>query len=182
MSELDPRVQALIDKDEIRDCIYRFARAVDRHDWELARTCYHEAAIDDHGVFTGDKDEYVDWVSENLPKLAEMTMHFVGNVIIELDGDVAHSESYLVGYHRYSRQDGTPADFVGGARYVDRFERRGGAWKIAHRVLVWEWVRDEPVGWEWEGFGIDPATFTFGEHGFGDPAYTHGRDARSEAS
>jgi 3-phenylpropionate/cinnamic acid dioxygenase small subunit len=176
MSKLDPRLQALIDKDEIREVIYRFARAMDRHDWDLARACYHEGAIDDHGVFRGDKDDYVEWVSENLPRLAETTMHFVGNVMIELDGDAARCEAYVVGYHRYKRDDGTRADFLGGGRYVDRFERRSGEWRIAHRVLVWEWARDEPVGREWEGFGIDPTTFTFGQHGLADLSYTHGRE------
>lgn len=174
MSELDPRVQALIDKDEIREVIYRFSRGVDRHDWELAASCYHDDGIDDHGVFTGPATEYIPWVAENLPNMAEMTQHFVGNIMIELDGDVAHVESYVVGYHRYSGENGSPRDFTGGARYVDRFERRDGVWAIAHRLLVWEWVRDDPVDQQFEGFGLDATPFAWGAHGREDPVYTHG--------
>lgn len=175
MTDLDPRVQVLIDKDDIRDVIYRFARAMDRNDWELAKTCYHDGAIDDHGVFAGDAAKYVAWVSENLPKLAEVTMHFVGNSLIEVQGETASAESYTVGYHRYTRPDGTRADFLGGARYVDHLAKRAGLWKIVHRLLVWDWVRDDAVTTEWEGFGIDPTAFAFGKRDRSDPVYTHGR-------
>ena len=169
---LDPRIQLLIDKEEIREVVYKFAHGVDRHNWDMAKSCFHEGAYDNHGVFSGDAAEYITWVSENLPKLAHGTMHFVGNSLIEVDGDTAHSESYLVGYHRYTRPSGTRADFVGGARYVDKLERRDGAWKIVHRLLVWEWVRDDAVDMEWEGFGIDPSAFAFGTHDKDDPSYS----------
>jgi hypothetical protein len=32
-----------------------------------------------------------------------------------------------------------------GGRYVDRFERRDGEWKIADRVVVHEWSTLEPL-------------------------------------
>ncbi len=35
------------------------------------------------------------------------------------------------------------ADLVMGIRYVDRFERRAGEWRIARRELRWEWVRTD---------------------------------------
>ncbi len=28
-------------------------------------------------------------------------------------------------------------------RYIDHFEERGGEWKVAHRVVVFEWVQEE---------------------------------------
>ncbi len=174
--ELDRRLRALLDRDEIRQVIMNFARGVDRHDWDLVRSCYHEGARDDHGPFKGDAGEYVEWVAENLPKLAEMTMHLIGNVIVELECEtVAHSESYVIGFHRYRRGDGTRADWLGGGRYLDRFEKRGGEWKIADRLLVWEWVRDEAVGLEFESFDLDAEGFAWGAHGREDPLYGFGR-------
>jgi len=173
---MDPRLQALLDRDEIRRVIMNFARGVDRHDWDLVRSCYHEGARDNHGPFDGDAGEYVEWVAENLPQLAERTMHFIGNVIIELESEtVARSEAYVVGYHRYRREDGTRADWLGGGRYLDRFEKRKGAWKIADRLLVWEWARDEAVGLEFESFGLETEGFAWGAHGGEDPLYSFGR-------
>ncbi len=172
MAPAEPRLQALLDKDEIRDVILRFARGLDRHDWDLVRSCFHDDAVDDHGAFAGAADAYVDWVREALPSLAEVTMHTVLNTLIELDGDVAHTESYTVGYHRYTREDGTRWDWTAGGRYVDRFERRAGAWRIASRVLTWEWVRDDRVDQEWEGFGLpDTSGFAWGTHDRTDPVY-----------
>lgn len=160
---MDERLAALLDREEIRRVIMDFARAVDRRDWDLLRSCFHADARDDHGVFAGDADEYVDWVAANLSKFAERTMHFIGNVTVDLEGPAAAlSESYVVGYHRYTREDGTRAEWIAAGRYLDRFEKRDGAWKIAARQLVWEWVRDEPVGAEFENFGIDPTTLNWG--------------------
>ena len=160
---MDERVAALLDREEIRRVIMDFARAVDRRDWDLLRSCFHPDGRDDHGVFAGDAGEYVEWVAANLPGFAERTMHFVGNVIVDLEGPaVARSESYVVGYHRYTREDGTRADWIAAGRYLDRFEKRDGAWKIAERQMIWEWVRDEPIGAEFESFGIDPAALNWG--------------------
>ena len=168
----DPRLQSLLDKDEIRDVVMRFARGMDRHDWELVRSCYHADAVDDHGPFKGPADEYVSWVSQSLPGLAETTMHLIGNVLIEVDGDLAKCESYVIGYHRYAREDGSRWDWLGGGRYVDDFARRDGVWKIACRVLTWEWVRDDRVDQQWEGFGIEGfEAYTWGTHDRTDPVY-----------
>lgn len=61
MTERDAKLQPLIDKDEIREVIYRFARVVDRCDWELAASRCREDVADDHGVFNGRASEYVPW-------------------------------------------------------------------------------------------------------------------------
>ena len=51
---LDDKLQRLIDKDEIRDLISRYARGVDRADWDLVRDTYHPDATDDHGDYKGE--------------------------------------------------------------------------------------------------------------------------------
>jgi hypothetical protein len=35
----------------------------------------------------------------------------------------------------------TPMDFFVGGRYLDRFERRDGAWRIVERVGMTDWAR-----------------------------------------
>src|SRR5581483_11030852 len=59
--------------------------------------------------------------------------HHITTHSCELDGDVAHTESYILFVHR--RGDGRTVLF-GGGRYIDRFERRDGEWRIALRRLV----------------------------------------------
>ncbi|MCH9674821.1 MAG: nuclear transport factor 2 family protein [Gammaproteobacteria bacterium] len=137
-------VETLLAKQEIADVIYRYARGIDRLDLDTVRDCYHPDAYDDHGEMKGTVDEFIAAVESFLPKFA-VTQHFMGNMLVEVDGDVARAETYAVAYHRKELADGSGKDDVFGIRYVDRFERRAGEWKIAHRVVATEWRRVDPV-------------------------------------
>jgi hypothetical protein len=137
-------VDDLLARHEIADVILRYARGVDRLDFDLVRSCYHPGAYDDHGSFKGDVDGFIAMCEKFLPKWSA-TQHFMGNMLIEVDGEVAKAETYAVAYHRRQDDDGTGKDDVFGIRYVDRFERRDGDWKIAYRVVATEWRRVDPV-------------------------------------
>ena len=82
----------------------------------------------------GTRDEYVDWVAGVLTRFTG-TMHVVANQLVELDGDDdARSETYGVAYHWGDPPDDQRRNFTTGFRYVDRFARRDGDWRIARRV------------------------------------------------
>ena len=137
----------LLARQEIADVILRYARGIDRLDFDLVRSCYHPDAYDDHGAFKGSVDEFIEAARSFLPRWTA-TQHFLGNMLIEVEGETARAETYAVAYHRREAADGTGKDDVMGIRYVDRFERRAGhapEWKIAHRVVVTEWRRVDPV-------------------------------------
>jgi hypothetical protein len=136
-------IETLLARQEIADVLYRYARGIDRLDLDLVRSCYHPDAYDDHGTMKGTVDEFLAAAEGFLPRFAA-TMHFLGNMLIEVDGDVARAETYAVAYHRLE-EDAGGKDDIWGIRYVDRFERRGGEWRIAHRVVAQEWRRVEPV-------------------------------------
>ena len=135
----DPGVRVLLDQQAIRDVVLRYCRGIDRLDLELVRGCYHPDATDDHGPFRGTRDEYVDWVGGVLTRFTA-TMHLVANQLVEVDGDTARSETYGVAYHRGDPPEDHRCNFTTGFRYVDRFERRDGEWRIATRVAVREWT------------------------------------------
>jgi hypothetical protein len=139
-------IETLLARQEIADVIYRYARGIDRLDFDLVRSCYHPDAYDDHGMFQGGVEECIAFVRDFLPRYAA-TQHFMGNMLIEVaaEGERARAETYAVAYHRKALADGSGKDDVFGIRYVDRFERRGGEWKIAHRVVATEWRRVDPV-------------------------------------
>ena len=101
-------------------------------------------AYDDHGTYQGDLDGFIAMCEQFLPRWTA-TQHFMGNMLIEVDGERARAETYAVAYHRRENEDGTGKDDVFGIRYVDRFEKRGGDWRIAHRVVATEWRRVDPV-------------------------------------
>ena len=143
---IDP-TEGLLAESEIRRCLLRYARGVDRLDLELVRSCYHPDATDAHGSFTGTVDEFLVWV-ERLLRRYDLTMHFLGSPLVELD-DATHArvETYGMACHRAA--SGPPErNLVTGFRFVDRFERREGAWRIAQRIAVTEWSRvDHEDSW-----------------------------------
>lgn len=160
------RLLQLLDKQEISEVLARYFRGADRMDRELVRSCYHSDAVDVHGGFEGGVEEYIEWSFALLRKYTS-TFHFMGNVLIELDGDRARSETYGVAYHR--KAGGRPQDnLITGFRFIDDFERRdGGAWRIARRLGTTEWCRvDDEAGW-WPF----PEPFASGRRDRSDPVY-----------
>jgi hypothetical protein len=130
----------------IEQALSRYCRAIDRRDWELLRHCYHAGAIDEHGPYNGDVDGFIDWLRVEVVKY-DMTMHFLGNVLVEFSGSrTANVESYCIAYHRSSEShDGQSLDRTIGLRYVDRFTRIRGEWRIAHRQCIYDFGRMDPV-------------------------------------
>ena len=142
---IDERVQRLIDCEEIRQAMYAYARGVDRLDEDLIRAAYHPDAWDDHGNFRGDREVAVATIMNNgRTGNATASMHHIGNMLIDLNGDVADVETYFVAYQR--REEGEKAfTRMRAGRYLDRFERRDGRWRVARRVVVDDWSRLDEV-------------------------------------
>jgi hypothetical protein len=165
----DTAIQELLDKHEIQEILMRYCRSVDRMDWETVRSCYHPDAIDDHGFYSGQIDGFIEFFSNWASKQYQCAMHLIGNVLIEVQGNQAVSESYSITHLRLSKERAlhpdfrklwdsgtgteilddkvTAVDVTLGLRMVDRFERRtnDGPWLINHRVIVHEWDRLDPV-------------------------------------
>lgn len=140
----EPELRALLDKQAIAEVVYRYARGIDRLDEDVIQTCFHPGAYDDHGFIRGDAHEVSARIVRVLRKTTDRTTHTLGQVLVELDGDTAFAESYVVAFHRMMR-NGAEVDWVAHGRYVDRFERRDGEWKIARRKVVHSWDRYDPV-------------------------------------
>jgi hypothetical protein len=149
-------VELLLAERAIRAVVLRYCRGVDRMDRDLVRSCYHADATDSHGSFDGGVDEFIDWVWRVLGRYS-MTMHLIGNVLVEIDGtddDRATCESYGVAFHRTDDGNG-PGNLTTGFRYVDRFAKRPptlGApaeWRIERRSAVTEWVRPDRIEDHW---------------------------------
>jgi ketosteroid isomerase-like protein len=158
--ELERQLDVLLAKEEIRSVIARFARGVDRFDWELQRSCYHDDALDHHGLYDGPVDGFIEFGREWLPQWTERTTHAVMNCLIDVAGDVAQAETYVIGYHRGTPPEiGVRSDVIVAGRYVDRFERRdGGPWLIAERTFVFDWGRADPIVQEFDAVGSPVGT------------------------
>jgi hypothetical protein len=145
--KLPPRLQAVVDKSEIGELLYRFARGVDRIDETLLRSVFHPDATLDlgPGVFQGTSNDYVHWVLGVLHQIRS-SHHLIGNIRVQLEGDVALVESYCRAYFRLDKPTGREDVFMG-CRFLDRMERRpsgpSGVWKVVHHKEIIDWVRTD---------------------------------------
>lgn len=129
-------LQAMADRQAITDQIYRYCRAVDRIDAELGYSIWHEDGTADYGrdVFQGTGRGFIDHVCVQHRRLL-VHSHQVTNIIIELDGDRAGSESYVTATLRMER-DGRLLQMTVHSRYIDTWSRRNEHWAIDHRLTI----------------------------------------------
>ena len=131
IAELERKIQYLTDRQSILDCIARNARGCDRHDPQMLSSAYHADGIDEHGLANIiDGPLYHAWANGVHARGSLQNMHHITTHSCEIDGDVAHAESYVIGL--FLNPDGVTARLLAG-RYVDRLERRDGEWRIALR-------------------------------------------------
>jgi len=129
------RLERLLERQDILDCLIRFSRGMDRFDRELFLSAVHADAIIDAGEFVGGPVELYAWASDLHERGQFSTHHNLLNHSCEIDGDVAHTETYYL----FTARNRDDTNWIAGGRYVDRLERRDGAWKIALRCNAIEW-------------------------------------------
>ncbi len=134
MNELEATVRELADRQAITDCLLRYCRGVDRLDRELMLSAYHEDAIDDHGIVVLGAADFVDWALDYHRTHNLEHHHGISNTVIDLDGDVAHAETY----YTFFAINPQPPNSLAVGRYIDRLERRKGRWAIAQRICLTE--------------------------------------------
>ena len=134
-------MDALLAKESIRDLSRQYMRGLDRLEPALVRGAFHDNAQVDYGFFRGSAQDFVGFAMRALQDhLANH--HFIGQMSIDLDGETAFGEIYFQAFHRIV-EAGVEKDLFISGRYVDRYERRDGVWKIAFRAEVNDWARTE---------------------------------------
>jgi hypothetical protein len=142
-------VDELCARAEIHHVLMSYFRHVDRLNLGLVRDLFFDDAYLNYRSYQGSIGGFVDEYLVDLPLRYARTVHFAGNVIIDLEGDAARTETYCIGHHTWNPEFRSDASFmVVWLRYLDRFERRHGEWKIARRDVVYDWVRTAHAG-EW---------------------------------
>ena len=127
-------------REDVGDVILRYARGVDRRDWELVRSCFADDAVVEGSRFSGPVDEYLATLRPGVESFPT-TMHFMGNQLVEIDGNRASTETYAIAHH-FADAEGREERIVMGVRYLDDLECRDGWWVIVRRRAVSDWVRE----------------------------------------
>lgn len=130
-------VDNLIDMELIRQSLARYARGIDRQDFDLVMDAYWPEGWDSHGSHEGTPAEFGAFVRRTWPLLR--MQHLLGQSHIELEGRFANVETYFFAHQHVVEGGG---EYIVAGRYDDRFEKRGDAWKVLHRVVVFDWRKE----------------------------------------
>lgn len=130
LAALEASMQALVDRQAIFDCIKRNSRGNDRFDIDLVTSSYHDDAVHELGEKQISGREYGEHANRSHGALFDANLHNVTMHMCEINGDVAHAESYSLGV--FLDKGGETGRMLAG-RYIDRLEKRKGEWRIVLR-------------------------------------------------
>jgi hypothetical protein len=137
-------LQDVADRQAITDLIYRYCRSVDRLDIPLGHSIWHQDGYADYGaaVYQGNGRGVIDHICAQHRHTLHHS-HQVSNIIVDLDGDRAGSESYVTASLRVRRGEQLKHMTVWG-RYIDQWSRRDGRWGLEKRISIRDFdeVRD----------------------------------------
>lgn len=148
------KIDELLAREAIRDCLYRYCRGIDRADEAALTSAYWPDGTDNHGPYEGSAKGFVDWAMKVLPHM-DRSIHQIHNILIEFREGGAAVESYFSAFQRQPGADGQMQQLDMKGRYLDWFVKRGEEWRILNRTVVFDWVENMPLpaGTEAERFG-----------------------------
>jgi hypothetical protein len=136
------RLHILVARDDIYQLVCTYMRGQDRLDAKTHRSVFWDDAYLDYGFYLGGPDGFVDFAQTALTRYSSCH-HLIGQVQIEVEGDQAYGEVYYQAFHKGVDEDGQSIDRIIAGRYIDRYERRDGVWKIAYRAELADWARQD---------------------------------------
>ncbi|WP_298285349.1 nuclear transport factor 2 family protein [Novosphingobium sp.] len=159
-------LEAAIARAEIHDLLMAYARGVDRADEALLASIFTDDSTVISGVVNGSGAAFARDITAFVRTNLEMCFHSVANEWIDVRGDEAVGEHYVIAQ---MVQAGT--EVLTGGRYIDRYQRRDGKWLIHSRTFVADWSHSHPSTMERDGFY--EALTNRGCFGPSDPVYAH---------
>ena len=131
--DLDTRLQTLVDEADIRRLVTDYAALVDARQWDdLVEIFAHDVKVDYHNgrtVVEGARAT-VDYIIKNTGHLA-WQHHFVSVYGIDVDGDTATAQAYLISHQMLSED---PTQVLMMAASYDLGFRRADRWRMSSMV------------------------------------------------
>ena len=140
MMDRQAKIDAMLDKQDIYECLVRQSRGTDRCDRDLFLSGFHADSIVTAGPFVGSPADLYDWAAKFQAELYSATLHKLHQMTCDIQGDEAHTETYYFFVGCMGENN-----LLAGGRYIDRFERRGGQWGMVMRINFVEWTSMVPA-------------------------------------
>lgn len=137
----EERLDELLAREDIRGVIARAVRAGDRLDGPLMASCFRAGAPVSYApMFVGTIEQLVE-VFGVAHTMSAASLYHIGTQIIDVDGDTATAETYVMAYRRFNECNEAGANYyrLSGFRYLDKLEQRDDEWRIVKRAYIPEW-------------------------------------------
>jgi hypothetical protein len=148
-NDSEERIQELLSREDIRECLLRGSTGNDLQDAELWKSAYWPDATEDHGWYQGNAHDFIDRTVPMLLQTMDEAWHLIGNTLVQVEGEQARAQSYFLAYCRLKEAGGARRDLFSGGRFLDRLERRKGEWRISARISKGDWVRETDGSADW---------------------------------
>lgn len=127
------------DKMEIRELLFKYALMVDKNEWGLQDSIFHEEATIDYssagkGGTVGLYKEMLGWLQESL-KHSPVRYHFISNEIISIDGDDADCTCVFNSPMALEEPGAPKLLMTNSGYYHDRLVRTPKGWRIRTRIV-----------------------------------------------
>ena len=132
----DAAIQAIQDRLEIEELLHLYAEMVDRREWTKMDQIFALEATIDYTSTGGQKGPFREtlvWLSRALESWP-INLHVISNLIIEFDGDIAHTRCYFHAPMGRNTPDGNQFVITNSGRYLDKIVRTADGWRIVERV------------------------------------------------
>ncbi|WP_165968905.1 nuclear transport factor 2 family protein [Actinomadura sp. KC06] len=140
MESIEATVRRLAAESGAGQVILRYARGLDRRDFDMVWDCFHPDAHVEGTSFGGPLRSYLPRLLDGVRSYPR-TMHFMGNQLREVDGDdLVRTETYCIAHH-FADAEGRREALVMGVRYLDELRLDGGRWRITDRRVHADWSR-----------------------------------------
>lgn len=120
-----------------------YVRGADRADVAAMKSAFHVDGRMETGLADPAIERYAPAMVERTLSSFQTMFHSISNEKYEIAGNLARGECYVTAYALTAGDDAR--EIMAGGRYLDRFERREGIWKISHRRYVQDWRTSRPV-------------------------------------
>lgn len=128
-------LSCLLAEREIQRALVNIARAMDDRDWPALDTLVLADATADLGMGPiAGRAEIVAFIRTFLDDCGP-TQHLLGNLLVDVDGEEAHSRCYVSDMHK-GLGDKAHLSFSTLGDYHDRWRRIDGRWYLSHRTKL----------------------------------------------
>ena len=138
---IEASVKELLDREHIRDTLYRYAACIDVKDWEGLKGVFaDEAAITMvGGAQAKGPEEIAKYIAHRCRK-REWQHHLLSVYHIDIKGDEASALTYHTSHQKTAGKPEHILQLV--ARYRDRLRRIDGHWKIVEKNMELGWYEE----------------------------------------